>query len=426
MTSSHSGETRDMLGRKGLMAVGHARELLLERLRHTVEAETVPLDEALERITAADITAPEDLPAHPRSTMDGYAVVAADTFGASESMPCYLNVTGEVVMGEIPGHAVERGTCHRIATGGLLPEGADSVVMFEHSVPVDATLVEIVRGVGAGSNIIGRGDDIESGQVAVAAGRRLRPQDLGLLAGLGLTEVAVRKKVSFGIVSTGDEIVAYETAPPPGKIRNINTITLASQARRLGAEIRDYGIVADTADSFFPAIERAVAENDLVVFSGGSSVGARDLGEQAIDRLGRPGILVHGVALRPGKPILIGLHEQTPLFGLPGHPVSAMVCFDLFVGPALEKIAGLRTGSLPMSPYIEALLGRNVASAAGRKDIVRVRLDCDSAAGSVRALPVLGKSGAISTLSRAHGYIVVDEDLQGISENSHVKVYLYQ
>jgi len=415
-----------MLGRKGLMAVGQARELLLERLQYTVDAEILPLDEALGRISAVDICAPEDLPAHPRSTMDGYAVIAADTFGASESMPCYLDVTGEVFMGEIPGQTVHRGTCQRIATGGLLPEGADSVVMFEHSVPVDATLVEIVKGVGAGSNIIGRGDDIESGQVAVTAGRHLRPQDLGLLAGLGLTEIAVRRKPRFGIVSTGDEIVAYGTTPPPGKIRNINTITLASQARKLGAEVYDYGIVADTTESFFPAIKKAVNENDLVVFSGGSSVGARDLGEQAVDTLGSPGILVHGVALRPGKPILIGLHGHTPVFGLPGHPVSAMVCFDLFVGPALEKIAGLRTESLPLSPYIDALLARNVPSAAGRRDIVRVRLDHNSVAGPIRAFPVLGKSGAISTLSRAHGYIVVDEDLQGVSENSQVKVYLYQ
>jgi len=400
--------------------------LLLERLQYTVDSETLPLDEALGRITAIDICAPEDLPAHPRSTMDGYAVIAADTFGASESMPCYLDVTGEVVMGEIPDQTVHRGTCLRIATGGLLPEGADSVVMFEHSVPVDATLVEIVKGVGAGSNVIGRGDDIERGQVAVSAGRSLRPQELGLLAGLGLKEIAVRRKPRFGIVSTGDEIVAYGTTPPPGKIRNINTITLASQARKLGAEVRDYGIVADTVESFFPALKKAVSENDLVVFSGGSSVGARDLGEQAVDTLGSPGILVHGVALRPGKPILIGLHDNTPVFGLPGHPVSAMVCFDLFVGPALEKIAGIRTEALPLSPYIDALLARNVPSAAGRQDIIRVRLDHNSAAGQIRAFPVLGKSGAISTLSRAHGYIIVDEDLQGVSENSQVKVYLYQ
>jgi len=358
--------------------------------------------------------------------MDGYAVVAADTFGASESMPCYLNVAGEVMMGEIPDQSVNRGSCLRIATGGLLPEGADSVVMFEYSVPVDETLVEIVKGVGVGTNVIARGDDIESGQVAVAAGRRLRPQDLGLLAGLGLAEVLVRKRVRFGIVSTGDEIVSYQSTPPPGKIRNINTITLASQARRLGAVVRDYGIVADSRESFFPAIEKAVAENDLVVFSGGSSVGARDLGEQAIDMLGTPGILVHGVALKPGKPIIIGLHEQTPVFGLPGHPVSAMVCFDLFVGPALEKLAGLQMSPQTPAPCIEALLTRNIPSAAGRKDIVRVRLDYDSTGGSVRASPVLGKSGAISTLSRAHGYIVVEEDLQGIRENSEVKVYPYQ
>jgi molybdopterin molybdotransferase len=355
--------------------------------------------------------------------MDGFAVIAADTFGASESMPCYLNIQGEVLMGQKPEGTVTRGNCFRIATGGLIPQGADSVVMFEHTVPVDNQLIEIVKGVGQGTNVISKGDDIKNKTLALPAGHLLRPQDLGLLAGLGIQEVKVKQKLKIGILSTGDEIVPYNGPCPPGKIRNINSIALAGQARRLGTEVTDYGIVADNRDSFFPAIEKAVAENDLVLFSGGSSVGARDLGEKAIATLGTPGVLVHGVALKPGKPVLIGLHAKTPIFGLPGHPVSAMVCFDLFVKLAIQLLNGTHQIHPGVEPYVDALLARNIASAPGRRDIVRVQLISEQ--GHLKAYPVLGKSGSISTLTRSHGYIVIEETLQGVSEESQVKVHLY-
>lgn len=413
-----------MLGRSSLMAVEEAQHLLLNHVQCVRETDLIPLEKALDRIVAIEIAAPEDLPTHPRSTMDGYAVVAADTFGASESMPCYLPIQGEIFMGEQPTQILQRGSCMRIATGGLLPEGADSVVMFEHTVPVDDNLIEIVKSVGQGANVINKGDDIQSGSPALPVGRRLLPQDLGLLAGLGITQVEVFRKILFGIISTGDEIVAYDSTPAPGKIRNINSITLAGQARRLGIEINDYGIVSDHRESFFPAIQEAVAHNDVVAFSGGSSVGTRDLGEQAVATLGSPGVLVHGVALKPGKPILIGLHDSTPIFGLPGHPVSAMVCFDLFVAPAMRKLMGCIEQSRDDEPTVDAILGRNIASAPGRRDIVRVQLQ--SSEYSMKAYPVLGKSGSISTLSRAHGYIVIEEALQGLAAETKVKVHLYR
>ncbi len=412
-----------MLGRKGLISVARAREILLNSLQCSLSTETLALEETLDRVTATDIFAPEDLPNHPRSTMDGYAVIAADTFGASDSMPCYLTIQGEVLMGQKPVGRITRGNCFHIATGGLIPEGADSVVMFEHTVPVDEQLIEVVKGVGQGANIIGRGDDIKKNSLALPAGHKLRPQDLGLLAGLGIHEIEVKRKVRLGMLSTGDEIVPYAGPCPSGKIRNINSIALSGQARRLGVEVTDYGIVADEQESFFPAIEKAVSENDLVLFSGGSSVGTRDLGEKAIDTLGSPGVLIHGVALKPGKPVLIGLHGTTPIFGLPGHPVSAMVCFDLFVKLAIRLLNGTLETAAADEPYVDALLGRNIASAPGRKDIVRVQLREEQ--GILKAYPVLGKSGSISTLSRSHGYLVIEEAMQGLSEESHVKVHLY-
>jgi molybdopterin molybdotransferase len=338
-------------------------------------------------------------------------------------MPCYLNITGEVKMGEAPIGEVKKGCCYKIPTGGLLPPGADGVVMFEQSVPVDDTMIEIVKAIGAGANLIQRGEDIALGEEALPAGRLLRPQDIGLLAGMGIAQVTVGKKVKVGILSTGDEIIAHTDNPEPGQIRNINSLALAGLIGRAGGVHADYGIVSDREEIFLPAVRRAVRENDIVLFSGGSSVGVRDLGEQVIEALGPPGILVHGVALKPGKPVLIGMSGTTPIFGLPGHPVSAMVCFDIFVRPAIESLAGQKHNPVLPTPSIAARLTRNTNSAPGRRDVVRVRLFRE---GEVwNAEPILGKSGSISTLSRAHGYFLIDEDSQGVNENSVIKVYLY-
>ncbi len=417
--------TKDMLGRQALVSVDEALDLLLDNLDSTtLSTENISIEKAIDRITACDVLSPENLPAYPRSTMDGFAVLASDTYGASESMPCYLNITGEVLMGESPEQKINKGNCFRIATGGLLPPGSDAVVMLEHTVPVDDTMIEIVKSVGSGTNIINTGDDIGLNHLALPMGHLLRPQDLGLLAGIGIGEIEVYRKVRMGILSTGDEIIPYLETVTPGKIRNINSIAISNQARRLGAEIVDYGIVSDREESFFPAIEKAVVKNDLVVFSGGSSVGTRDLGEQAISTLGTPGVLVHGVALKPGKPILIGLHGKKPIFGLPGHPVSAMVCFDFFVQEAIKKLSGIKDQEPLAPPSVSAILGRNIHSAPGRRDVVRVQLSRTN--GSLTAVPVLGKSGSISTLSRAHGFIIVEEPLQGLTEETKVEVHLYQ
>lgn len=418
-------QTKDMLGRSSLIAVDEALHILSNHLVGIRTAtKSIPLTKAFDRVLAEPVISPEDLPAQARSTMDGYAVRAADTFGASESMPSYLNITGEVLMGVAPIGEVEKGCCYKIPTGGLLPDGADSVVMLEHSVPVDDTMIEIIKGVGSGTNLIQKGEDIAKGKQALPGGHLLRPQDIGLLAGLGIAEVMVTRKVRVGILSTGDEIIAHTEVPKPGEIRNINTIALAGFVKRAGGEYCDYGIVSDQEEIFLPAIKKAVKENDIVLFSGGSSVGVRDLGEQVVEALGPPGILVHGVTLKPGKPVLIGLSGTTPIFGLPGHPVSALVCFDFFVRPAIHQLSG-RTNEprLPV-PYVMANLARNINSAPGRRDVVRVKITKED--NIWIAVPVLGKSGSISTLARSDGYFLINEDSQGITENSVIKVYLFQ
>ncbi len=417
--------TKDMLGRSELLAVDKARAILMDNLREiTLQTETIPLEQAFNRVLAKTIYSPEDLPAQARSTMDGFAVRAADTFGASQSMPCYLNITGEVAMGIAPSGEVKKGCCHKIPTGGLLPPGADAVVMLEHSVPVDDTMIEIVKSVGSGTNLIQKGEDIAHNQPALQAGQTLRPQDIGLLAGLGINQLSAFKKVTVAILATGDEIIHHAKSPKPGQIRNINSLALAGLVLQAGGEYTDYGIVSDKQEFFLPILKQAVAENDMVLFSGGSSVGIRDLGEQVIEALGPPGILVHGVTLKPGKPILIGMCDNTPIFGLPGHPVSAMVCFDFFVKDAVDKLSGKAAARDITKLSLGARLTRNINSAPGRRDVVRVKIF--KTEGEWQAEPIMGKSGSISTLSRAHGYFLIGEESQGVTENTVVEVFLYQ
>lgn len=416
--------TRDMLGRTGLTPVDQALSLLLDKIHGiTTSTENVSLLQAHDRILSQSISSPEDLPAWPRSTMDGYAVKAADTFGASQSMPAYINLTGEVFMGKPPLGAVEKGCAHRIPTGGLVPEGADAVVMHENTVPVDSTLVEVVKDVGTGTAIIQTGEDISKGAEVLPAGRQLHPHDIGLLAGLGIPEISVHKKPRVAVLSTGDEIIPHKDTPEAGQIRDINSIALAGLIDHAGGEFIQLGIVSDNREIFFPALEKAVLENDIVLFSGGSSVGMRDLGEQAIEALGMPGILVHGVALKPGKPIIIGLHKSTPIFGLPGHPVSALVCFDTFVTPTIRSLSGKQSSNKDFKATVSANLSRNINSAPGRRDVVRVTLSKEDS--EIIAEPVLGKSGSISTLSKAHGYFIIDESSQGFYQGTNVEVILY-
>ena len=418
---------RDMLGRGQVLSLAEAKSLLAFCLPPpSVAGESLALEEALGRITMQEIAAPEHLPAAPRSIMDGYAVRARETFGATESLPAYLAVTGEVLMGEQPAHGPAEGACFRIATGGLLPPATDAVVMLEHTVQVDETMIEVVQPVAEGTNVIGVGEDVMKGTAVLPAGHRLRPQDLGLLAGLGIRQVPVRRRLHVGIISTGDEIVPFDQTPPAGKIRDMNAVTLAAMVRELGGIPNYYGIVADDEEHFRAVAEASLAANDLLIFSGSSSVGARDMGERVLDSLGEPGIIVHGVAIKPGKPVMIAMAYGKPLFGLPGHPVAAAVAFDLFVRLAMRHLGGGIADGLPEFRTLRARLMRNVNSAAGRRDFIRVQVQPASAVGEfAEAYPVLGKSGALSTMVRAHGYLILPEAQQGVRQGELVDVHLF-
>jgi molybdopterin molybdotransferase len=390
-------------------------------LRPAERRETVAVAQALDRVTAEGLHAPADLPAFPRSTMDGYALRAADSFGASESLPAYLEVAGEVPMGQPARVALRRGQVAKVHTGSMLPDGADAVVMVENTQEIDARTIEVVRPVAPGENTLRTGEDVARGDLLVPVGHRLRPQDIGGLLGVGITEVAVARRPVVGLLATGDEIVPPEAEPAIGQIRDINTYTLAALVRRAGGTPLPLGIVADDAAALRQAAAEGLARSDVLILSAGSSVSTRDLTSAVIGSLGPPGVLVHGVSLRPGKPTILAMVGDKPVFGLPGNPVSAMVTFDLFVRPALHTLLGLREP--PPANQVEAVLTHNVASAAGREDYVQVRLQARD--GVLEAEPVFGKSNLIYTLVRADGVLRVPLDSNGIVAGERVVVRLF-
>jgi len=385
----------------------------------TVSAETVPLSESYGRILAEAVVADLDLPGFSRSTMDGYAVPAASTFGASESNPAFLNVTGEVFMGETPRMTLGPGQAVRIPTGAMLPEGADAVVMIEHAEALDETTIEVYRSVAPGQHVIEKGEDFSLGETILEEGRPIRFQEAGLLAAFGRTEVRVFRKPIVGIISTGDEIVPVDHVPKMGQIRDINSTTLSGQVQSTGGVAEHYGIVEDTYDALYDVCRRATATSDMVLVSGGSSVGARDFTIEALGHLPDAEILVHGMSLRPGKPTILARIGDKPVWGLPGHVVSAMIVFTAVVEPFLKRIGGVldwKENGIRLS----ARMSRNVASAQGRIDYVRVKLRHGE--GILWADPLLAKSGLIHTMVHADGLVAIGMNDEGLDEGDTVEV----
>lgn len=387
--------------------------------------EQVSLAAALARITAAPLTAPEPLPPFARATMDGFAVRARDTFGCSESEPGLMTVIGEIAMGSAPGGlTLQPGQAAAIWTGGALPAQADSVVMLEYSHRLDERTVEIQRPVAPGDNVIRPGEDYDRSALVLPRGHRLRPQDLGVLAGLGITTVSVHRRPRVAIISTGDELVAPEHPPGPGQIRDINSTTLAALVAECGAEPVPLGITADSPDALTGACRQALdLPADVILLSGGSSVGRRDFTLEVFARLERTEILAHGVSIRPGKPTILARRDQVALYGLPGHVGSAIVVFHLLVRPLLNHLAGDPTA--PGLQRIRAITSEQIPSVIGREDYVRVTLDHLSSPPLPRATPVYGKSGLLNPLVRADGLLVIHRDTEGMDEGETAEVLLF-
>ena len=387
--------------------------------------EEVPLVQGLGRVLACELPAPEDLPSFPRSAMDGFAVRARDTFGASEALPGLFEVVGEVGMGEVPEISIGQGQTVRIYTGGVLPQGADAVVMLEYAQMLDEKTVELSRPVSPLEHVIQVGEDISRGSSLLPIGHRLRPQDLGLLGAEGITRIPVYKKPRVAVMSTGDEIVPPTEVPPPGKIRDINSITLTAQVEAWGGIPLPMGIIQDQCDVLRTQIEEALASADLVLISGGSSVGSRDYTLKVIQSFPDSEILVHGIAISPGKPTILARVVAKPIWGLPGHAASAMIVSLLFVKPLIRYLAGEKpdTPDKKIKPPLCARLTRNCPSAQGREEYIRVTLT--KREGEWWAEPIFGKSGLISTLVKAQGVIRIPKDDEGMEEGTLVEVILF-
>ncbi|HFC11321.1 MAG TPA: molybdopterin molybdenumtransferase MoeA, partial [Anaerolineae bacterium] len=377
--------------------------------------------DALGRILAQPITAPFQLPSFPRSTVDGFAVRAKDTYGASESLPAYLKLVGEVRMGTASDIVLGKGECAIMHTGGMLPQGADAVVMVEYTQQPLPHETEIWRAVGAGENVLQAGEDVAEGELVIAAGTRVRSAEIGGIMALGLTEVTVARRPRVGILSSGDEVIPPGQPLQHGQVYDINSYTLRALIEQAGGIPHAYGIIPDNASAFAEYAQRALAENDLVVFTAGSSVSVRDLTATTIDALGKPGVLVHGVNVRPGKPTILAMCDGKPVIGLPGNPVSALVIAGLFVTPVIGKLLGRSEGRLQAT--VSATLTTNLNSQSGREDWVSVRL-IKGEKGVVSAEPVFGKSGLIFTLTRADGLLRIHPDANGIAAGSQVIVHL--
>lgn len=388
-------------------------------LQGRLEVEQLPLLAAAGRIIAADIISPVDLPPFARSIMDGFAVRAQDTFGATEGLPAQLKLAGEVKMGQAAEAHVSPGEAVKIPTGGMLPAGADAVVMIEYSHPWGEELIEIARSVAPGENIVQVGEDLQRGDPMLHAGAKLRPQDIGALAGVGITTVPVYRRPRLGLLSTGNEIVSPETEPAPGQIRDINAYALTAAAGALGVEVTHFGIARDRREELRAQLAEAFAASDIVILSGGTSVGIEDMVADCIGELGEPGILVHGLNIKPGKPVIIAVAQGKPVFGLPGHPASALLTFDLVVAPLLKKM----TGNNALRQRVSALLSRNLPSAPGREDFYRVRLE--EREGQLYAVPILGKSALISTLLQADGLLHIAAEREGLYQGEEVEVELF-
>ncbi|WML55338.1 molybdopterin molybdotransferase MoeA [Neobacillus sp. PS3-12] len=395
-------------------------QMIDELIPVTQKTEVRKLENALHYILAEPIIATENVPGFDRSTVDGYAVRASDTYGSSESMPGFLNMVGEVKMGEMASHPVGSGQAIYVPTGGMLPPKSDSVIMIEHCEDIDG-LLNTYKQVAPGENVIRKGEDIKEGEVLLEAGTKLRPQELGAIAALGVTEVTVFRRLKVGYLSSGDEIVPFETKTiEVGQIRDINHLTIAGLANEWDIDVVYGGIVKDDYKIFQQKAQEIYNEVDCLILSGGSSVGAKDYTTEVIQSLGDPGVFVHGISIKPGKPTILALANSKPVIGLPGHPASAMIIFRLFGERILKKLSGQTLEKKPDRVF--AKITKNIPSAPGRSDYIRVKLlEKDS---EWWAEPIIGKSGLITTLVKSDGIVEIHSEKEGILQGEYVPVIL--
>lgn len=396
-------------------------QLIEEKVTPLQSVITKSIDEALYDVLAEDIFVKENVPSFRRSSIDGYAVRAKDTFGSSEGMPGFLTMIGEVKMGEVAAKPIGNGEALYVPTGGMIPEGADAVVMIEHCEDI-SSLLNIYRQVTPGENVISIGEDLQKGTKLLEKGTKLRPQELGALASQGITTVKVRRKPVVGYLSSGDEIVPVHTSEPRlGEVRDMNGTTIGALVKEWGYSFIYGGIVKDDREIFEQKAKEMLAKVDCLVLSGGSSVGTKDYSVEVIDSLGEPGVFIHGISVKPGKPTILAVADGKPIIGLPGHPASAMVIFEVFGKKVFESLSGTQSKEKNVAT---AIVTRNIPSTTGRTDYIRVRLFKEN--NEWYAEPIIGKSGLISTLVESDGLIEIASQIEGVQKGEKVPVRLFR
>ena len=403
-----------------LMSPEEASQFYLKKFDGVeLSSEIVPVTEALGRVASEDVFSDQDLPQFNRSSVDGYAVIAKDTYAASDALPVYLSVIGEVKMGQTSTDILKPGKCVLIHTGGMIPENANAVVMLEDTQMTSTEEIELYRPAAFGDNIIKRAEDLIIGDIVIKKSSLIRSQEIGSLLAIGQLKVNVFKKPLFGILSTGDELVNPGDDTNPGQVRDINSYVLKSLLNKFGAETKLFGIVPDDRAQLEGKLNEAFQQCDGVIITAGSSVSDRDMTAKVIDNLGKPGVLVHGVNIRPGKPTILAIADGKPIIGLPGNPVSAFVITNTFVKQIIRKL--YRLSDLKMEAYINAKISINIPSVAGRQDWIPVMLKYNE--GQVYAEPIFYKSNLIYSLVKADGFICISEDMTGLHVGSECKVY---
>jgi len=404
-----------------LVSPDDAREKILALVKPIADVESIPTAEGLGRALVENITSPQILPEFRRSTVDGYAVRAQDTFGSSESLPAYLKLVGEVPMGKVSDVAVTAGTLALVHTGGMIPDGADAAVMIENTQVSAQDEIEVRRPAAPGENVIQPGEDIRPGDPILSAGSILRAQDMGGLLAVGIATINVRRKPRVAIFATGDEVIEPQEATGPGQVRDVNSYFVAAMVESAGGVAIKGGILPDNFETLLARSQQALADGaDMLVLSAGSSVSVRDMTSEVFNRLGEPGVLVHGVATKPGKPTILGVANGIPMMGLPGNPVSAFVQFMTIGLPVLYRLMG---ATPPKRLRLRATLTANVASAAGREDYVPCTLA--ERDGKLTADPIFFKSNLIFTLVKADGLLVIPLDKTGLEVGASVEVVLF-
>lgn len=385
-------------------------------------SEIIKTEKGLNRVLARNINSEEDIPAFTRSTVDGFAVNSKDTFGASDVLPAFFDVIGEIQMGKPANVQINKGQTCLIHTGGMLPTGADAVVMVENTQYSNSKEIEVYKAVPAGENVILKGEDITIGDLVVQKGTRIRASEIGALMALGITKIEVYDLPKVGILSTGDEIIPPHKQPELGQIRDINSYSLSAIVEKFGGIPKCYPIIQDDKSKLLDSLRLAHDENDLVIVTAGSSASVRDLTADAINELGSPGVLVHGINVRPGKPTILAYANGKPIIGLPGNPVSAFVIAHLLLGQIMPRLRGEL--EIFETQTLKGMVTINISSAAGREDWVPVRLLAEEKNGLKLVEPIFYKSNLIFSLIDAIGLARIEPEVTGLEANSEVEIIL--